>query len=35
MKIGVIGSGAVGQTLAAGFLHHGHEVTIATREPAN
>ena len=34
MKIGVIGSGAVGQTLAAGFLHHGHEVTIATREPA-
>ena len=26
MKIGVIGSGVVGQTLAAGFLKHGHEV---------
>ena len=34
MKIGVIGSGVVGQTLAAGFLKHGHEVTLgrATRE---
>ncbi len=34
MKIGVIGSGTVGQTLAAGFLKHGHEVSIGTREPA-
>ena len=34
MKIGVIGSGVVGQTLAAGFLKHGHEVEIGTREPA-
>ena len=34
MKIGVIGSGAVGKTLAAGFLKHGHAVTIGTREPA-
>jgi hypothetical protein len=34
MRIGVIGSGVVGQTLAAGFLKHGHAVTIATREPA-
>jgi len=34
MKVGVIGSGGVGQTLAAGFLKHGHEVTIGTREPA-
>jgi 8-hydroxy-5-deazaflavin:NADPH oxidoreductase len=34
MKIGVIGSGVVGRTLAAGFLKHGHQVTIATREPA-
>jgi 8-hydroxy-5-deazaflavin:NADPH oxidoreductase len=34
MKIGVLGSGDVGQTLAAGFLKHGHEVMIATREPA-
>ena len=34
MKIGIIGSGVVGQTLAAGFLKHGHEVEIGTREPA-
>jgi predicted dinucleotide-binding enzyme len=34
MKVGVIGSGVVGQTLAAGFLMHGHEVEIGTREPA-
>jgi len=34
MKIGVLGSGEVAQTLAAGFLKHGHEVTIGTREPA-
>jgi predicted dinucleotide-binding enzyme len=34
MKIGVIGSGAVGKTLAAGFLKHGHTVTIGTREAA-
>jgi len=32
MKIGVIGSGVVGRTLAAGFLKHGHQVTIGTRE---
>src|SRR3954468_5167338 len=34
MKIGVLGSGDVGKTLAAGFLKHGHQVTIGTREPA-
>ena len=34
MKVGVIGSGSVGQTLAAGFVRHGHEVMIGTREPA-
>jgi predicted dinucleotide-binding enzyme len=33
MKIGIIGSGIVGQTLAAGFVAHGHDVTIGTREP--
>jgi 8-hydroxy-5-deazaflavin:NADPH oxidoreductase len=33
MKVGVIGSGIVGQTLSAGFLKHGHEVAIGTREP--
>ena len=34
MKIGIIGSGVVRQTLAAGFLKHCHEVEIGTREPA-
>ncbi len=34
MKVGVIGSGVVGQTLAAGFVKHGHDVEIGTREPA-
>ncbi len=34
MKVGVIGSGVVGQTLAAGFVKHGHEVAIGTRDPA-
>ncbi|HEU4364884.1 MAG TPA: NAD(P)-binding domain-containing protein [Candidatus Krumholzibacteria bacterium] len=33
MKIGIIGSGAVARTLAAGFLRHGHQVTMGTREP--
>jgi len=34
MKVGVIGSGNVAKTLASGFLKHGHEVTMGTREPA-
>ncbi len=34
MRVGVLGSGVVGQTLAGGFLKHGHEVMIGTREPA-
>jgi len=34
MKVGIIGSGVVAQTLGAGFLEHGHEVEIGTREPA-
>lgn len=34
MKAGVLGSGTVGQTLAAGFLKHGHEAMIGTREPS-
>ena len=34
MKIGVLGSGVVGQTLAAGFLQHGHETMIGTRDAA-
>ena len=32
MKIGIIGSGDVAKTLAAGFLKHGHEVAVGTRE---
>ena len=31
MKIGVLGSGVVGQTLAAGFLKHGHQVMAGTQ----
>ena len=33
-KIGVIGSGIVGETLSNGFLRHGYEVMRGTREPA-
>lgn len=33
-KIGVIGSASVGQTLAAGFRKHGHDVRIGSRTPA-
>ena len=32
-KIGVIGSGVVGQVLADGFLKHGYEVMRGSREP--
>lgn len=32
-RVGVIGSGAVGRALAAGFASRGHEVTIGTRDP--
>ncbi len=34
MKVGVIGSGVVGETLSDGFLKHGHEVLRGSREPA-
>jgi len=34
MKIGIIGSGEVGQTLGAGFLKEGHEVMLGTRDPS-
>ena len=33
-RIGVLGSGAVGQTLAAGFKTHGYDVKIGSRSPA-
>jgi predicted dinucleotide-binding enzyme len=34
MKIGIIGSGEVAQTLGGGFLKHGHEVMLGTRDSA-
>jgi predicted dinucleotide-binding enzyme len=34
MKIGVIGSGDVAKSLAGGFIKHGHEVVIGTRDPS-
>jgi len=34
MKIAVLGSGAVAQTLGDGFLKHGHDVALGTRDPA-
>jgi len=33
MKVGILGSGVVGQTLANGFLKHGYEVMVGTRSP--
>jgi predicted dinucleotide-binding enzyme len=33
MKIGILGSGIVGQTLTIGFLNEGHEVMIGSRTP--
>lgn len=34
MKVGIIGSGVVAQALGAGFLKHGHQVALGTRDPA-
>ena len=34
MKVGILGSGDVATTLAAGFLQHGHDVRLGTRTPA-
>ena len=31
-KIGILGSGIVGQTLANGFIKHGYKVMIGTRD---
>src|SRR5687768_4841231 len=33
MKVGVVGSGAVGEALANGFLKHGHQVMRGSRTP--
>ncbi|MEM6738023.1 MAG: NAD(P)-binding domain-containing protein [Bacteroidota bacterium] len=32
-KIGILGSGTVGKTLAEGFLNHGYQVTIGSGHP--
>ena len=34
MRIGILGSGVVGQSLARGLTRHGHEVRIGTRKDA-
>jgi hypothetical protein len=34
MRIGILGSGVVAKTLAAGFIAHGHETMLGTRDPA-
>lgn len=34
MNVGIIGSGDVAKALAKGFLQHGHQVMLGTREPA-
>lgn len=33
MKVSVLGSGDVGRALAAGFLKHGHDTMLGTRDP--
>jgi len=35
MKIGILGSGEVGQTLGLGFAKRGHQVTIGSRTPGS
>jgi predicted dinucleotide-binding enzyme len=34
MKVGVLGSGDVAKALAGGFVKHGHQVVLGTRDPA-
>ena len=33
MRVGILGSGVVGQVLGAGFIQHGHAVVMGTRSP--
>ena len=33
MKIGILGSGDVAKSLAAGFIKHAHQVVLGTRDP--
>ena len=32
MKVGILGSGVVGQTLGTGFIKHGHQVKVGTSD---
>lgn len=34
MKVGILGSGVVAQSLGDGFVKHGHEVMLGTRDPS-
>lgn len=34
MKVGILGSGQVAQVLANGFIKHGHDVMVGSREPS-
>jgi predicted dinucleotide-binding enzyme len=34
MKVGILGSGDVAKALGSGFLKHGHEVMMGTRDPS-
>jgi hypothetical protein len=34
IKVGIVGSGIVGQTLANGFVKHGYDVMIGTNTPS-
>ncbi len=34
MKVGILGSGDVAKALAVGFIKHGHDVMLGTRDPA-
>jgi len=33
MKVGILGSGDVAQSLGKGFAKHGHDVMIGSRDP--
>jgi 8-hydroxy-5-deazaflavin:NADPH oxidoreductase len=33
MRVGVLGSGVVGRALGAGFVRHGHDTMLGTRDP--
>jgi 8-hydroxy-5-deazaflavin:NADPH oxidoreductase len=35
MKVGVLGSGIVGQVLGTGFIKHGHQVMMGTQDPGS